>query len=111
MKIISLDTPTPTKDSIDEKNRNAHIEGSHRRMGSFSSKESHKNESVEKPILEKIDQPQVYKTQKLNMMKNFTFEGMPRFLQTTIHPPTVAQATTISGDSRTGKRKPSTFDV
>ncbi|KAL2489251.1 Uncharacterized protein Fot_42543 [Forsythia ovata] len=73
-KIISLDTPTPTKDSIYGKNRNAHNEGNCRRIGSFSSKESHKNENVDKPISDKvaqscsskkINQTQVYETHAL----------------------------------------------
>ncbi|KAL2533731.1 Uncharacterized protein Adt_07082 [Abeliophyllum distichum] len=67
-KSISLDTPIPTKDSIYEKNINARIEGSRHGMGSFSSKESYRNQNVKKPILETIDQTPVHETQLIHKM-------------------------------------------
>ncbi|KAL2529528.1 Uncharacterized protein Fot_22129 [Forsythia ovata] len=71
-KVIYLDTPTPTKGSIFEKNKNPHDEASHRRLGSISSKGMHKNEKIDKPMFDnvgqsgssgKIKNPQVYEAQ------------------------------------------------
>ncbi|KAL2515079.1 hypothetical protein Fot_29050 [Forsythia ovata] len=71
-KVIYLDTPTPTKGSIFEKNRNPHDEGGHQRMSSCSSKGMHKNENIDKPMSDKVAQsgssskikkPQVYEAQ------------------------------------------------
>ncbi|KAL2547357.1 Uncharacterized protein Fot_08887 [Forsythia ovata] len=71
-KVIFLDTSTYTKDSISEKNRNAHDEGTRGRMSSCSSKEMHKNENVGKhrpdkvaqsSSPKKINQPQPYEAQ------------------------------------------------
>ncbi|KAL2502778.1 Uncharacterized protein Fot_36626 [Forsythia ovata] len=53
-KVIYLDTPTSTKGSIFEKNRNPHDEGGHWRMGSCSSKGMHKNENMDKPMSDKV---------------------------------------------------------
>ncbi|KAL2514385.1 hypothetical protein Fot_28356 [Forsythia ovata] len=53
-KVIYLDTPTLTKGSIFEKNRNPYDEGGHRRMGSCSSKGMHKNENMDKPMSNKV---------------------------------------------------------
>ncbi|KAL2516340.1 uncharacterized protein Fot_30311 [Forsythia ovata] len=55
-KVIYLDTPTPTKGSILEKNKNPHDEAGQRRLGSCSSKGMHKIEKSDKPILDKVAQ-------------------------------------------------------
>ncbi|KAL2550956.1 Uncharacterized protein Fot_12486 [Forsythia ovata] len=71
-KVIFLDTPTPTKGSIFEKNKNPHDEAGHRRLGSGSSKGMHKNEKIDKPMFDnvgqsgssgKIKNPQIYEAQ------------------------------------------------
>ncbi|KAL2551419.1 Uncharacterized protein Fot_05038 [Forsythia ovata] len=71
-KVIFLDTPTPTKETIFEKSRNPPDESTRRRMSSCASKEMSKNENIKKHRLDKvaqssipkkINQPQPYEAQ------------------------------------------------
>ncbi|KAL2507398.1 Uncharacterized protein Fot_31045 [Forsythia ovata] len=73
-KVIYLDTPTPTKGLISEKNKNPHDEVGHRRLGACSSKGKEKIGKSDKPIVDKVAQsvssskkkkPQVYEAQVL----------------------------------------------
>ncbi|KAL2509112.1 hypothetical protein Fot_32759 [Forsythia ovata] len=71
-KVIFLDTPTPTKETIFEKSRNPPDDSTRRRMSSCASKEMSKNENIKKHRLDKvaqssspkkINQPQPYEAQ------------------------------------------------
>ncbi|KAL2559346.1 Uncharacterized protein Fot_04085 [Forsythia ovata] len=68
-KVILLDTPTPTKETIFEKSRNPTDDSTRRQMRSCASKEMSKNENIKKHWTDKVAQSSSPK--KINQLQPY----------------------------------------